>query len=450
LLFDPIVGPIVAASLSLASIDSLCLQGAEALIVDWGLVPSDVAGNPDARRRHVADTLACMPFVSDVLIAGDGSAPEPVPAPENAFSVPPRIVGMRKSLRAPLVACAIACGALLTTFIPGLLAFPIIGERVQDFDSSLKEGWLRGLEARKARLEAALGLECPALKAQETSLLPILASNLRVAPPEQSAPSTALPPAASPGPAAAAPMNMAERLDRGVVMVIAGDKLGSGFFIAPDLIVTNRHVVGGLRRVRIIGKRFGMLAGEVAAEGGDSQLSDFALLHVPPQSSAQPFVLAAPARALEPVISAGFPGLYMSTDPIFLRLKQGDESVVANLEPVLQSGIINHLQHYDAEAVTLVLHSAEIAPGNSGGPLVDGCGRVVGVNTFYRTERGQPNKARYALGADGLSAFLHGAGVEMQPKPEACAPVIVDALSNPTTQNGSAAPVADRQANQPR
>jgi hypothetical protein len=38
----------------------------------------------------------------------------------------------------------------------------------------------------------------------------------------------------------------------------------------------------------------------------------------------------------------------------------------------------------------------------------------------------------------------------MQPKADACAPVIVDALSNPTTQNGSAAPVADRQANQPR
>ncbi len=149
--------------------------------------------------------------------------------------------------------------------------------------------------------------------------------------------------------------------------------------------------------------------------GDEGTLTDFALLRLPAQSGGRALSVAPPGRPLTPVVASGFPGLHLGTDPIFARLREGDADASRDLVPVLQSGVVNHLQRYEAEAVTLVLHSAEIAPGNSGGPLVDYCGRVVGVNTFGRTDEQMPVTARYALGSDGLLAFLTKAGIAITP-----------------------------------
>jgi S1-C subfamily serine protease len=71
-----------------------------------------------------------------------------------------------------------------------------------------------------------------------------------------------------------------------------------------------------------------------------------------------------------------------------------------------------------------VLHGAEIAPGNSGGPLVGYCGRVLGVNTFAIADRNLPITARYALGADGLGRFLESIGAAARMEDKSCEPQV--------------------------
>jgi S1-C subfamily serine protease len=53
-----------------------------------------------------------------------------------------------------------------------------------------------------------------------------------------------------------------------------------------------------------------------------------------------------------------------------------------------------------------IAHSAAISAGNSGGPLVDTCGRVVGVNTFIRVSVDQASHAGYAIASDDILRFL--------------------------------------------
>lgn len=55
-----------------------------------------------------------------------------------------------------------------------------------------------------------------------------------------------------------------------------------------------------------------------------------------------------------------------------------------------------------------VQHTAAISPGNSGGPLVDSAGTVVGVNVGMMTEG---NSLNFSVGADQLAHFLEKSGI---------------------------------------
>jgi S1-C subfamily serine protease len=148
-------------------------------------------------------------------------------------------------------------------------------------------------------------------------------------------------------PIATANLDLASRIERGAALVITSNGIGSGFFVAPDKLVTNRHVLEGAARVLVAGKHIGVIPAEVVASGGADGFADFAVLRVEAQQGVIPFVLAMPTRVLTPVAAAGFPGLHLSTDPIFERLKQGDASAAAELSPVVTTGLINHLQRFD-------------------------------------------------------------------------------------------------------
>jgi S1-C subfamily serine protease len=228
-----------------------------------------------------------------------------------------------------------------------------------------------------------------------------------------------------------------------VVMIIADDVIGTGFFISRDLVVTNRHVVEQARRLFIAGKYVGLAPAQPVALGRETALTDFALLRVSPQPSVMPFGLAVPSRPMTPIIAAGYPGLHLTTDVMYQRLRSGDATAAAGLSPVFQTGVVSHLQPHAEQAVTLVIHGAEIAPGNSGGPLLDYCGRVVGVNTFGRTEERLPVTARYALGSDGLGAFLLSVGQDAALASEPCQPT----TSN--TEAASRAPASAETADSP-
>ncbi len=69
----------------------------------------------------------------------------------------------------------------------------------------------------------------------------------------------------------------------------------------------------------------------------------------------------------------------MQTDQNFQALLDGNIQSVPEL--AVTDGLISAVQNLPSGLVVMP-HTAAISRGNSGGPLVDRCGRVVGVNTF--------------------------------------------------------------------
>ena len=179
-------------------------------------------------------------------------------------------------------------------------------------------------------------------------------------------------------------------LEQQTVLVLAdlnGDLVnGSGFFVGPDLVVTNHHVVENASRIVVTNRALGRLhPAEILVAAGPFELTgaDFALLRI--HGINRPFFKVRNADStmkLQRVVASGFPGAIIETDPVYQALISGDTTAIPEMS--VSQGIVNTEQNF-AGLANVLIHTARISPGNSGGPLVDACGRVVGVNTFGRT-----------------------------------------------------------------
>jgi hypothetical protein len=216
-------------------------------------------------------------------------------------------------------------------------------------------------------------------------------------------------------------------LENGTVLILAmkaqGLSMGTGFFVAPDMVMTNNHVVSDLSdpRVYVTSRKIGtVLEGAVAAAAGGSRAggADFAVLRivspVPPQI--KPLGLGVEPAPLKEVVAAGYPGAVVGHDRNFLELLKGDARKAPEL--VLTRGEVSAIQNRD-RGLPSVVHTATISSGNSGGPLMDRCGRVVGINTFLTVaEAGQGGI--FAIGASGASRFLRANNVPFDWTEAAC------------------------------
>ena len=121
----------------------------------------------------------------------------------------------------------------------------------------------------------------------------------------------------------------------------------------------------------------------------------------------------------------------METDPHYRALLEGDPAAVPEL--TAQSGAVTVVQTFPTGS-EIIIHSADISPGNSGGPLVDSCGRVVGVNTFVNPDQqGTLRRLNFALHARELERFLDGAGVPYRASDGACQPQLAQVAPPPVT-----------------
>jgi S1-C subfamily serine protease len=154
-------------------------------------------------------------------------------------------------------------------------------------------------------------------------------------------------PVPRPGPEAGVPprqTNLAELLEQSVVLVLAPGQqeeggrralaTGSGFAIAPDLVVTNLHVVDGAQRVLVTNRLLGNpVAAEIVARtpNHDFGQPDFAVLRIGGQLP--PLQLAATAAPLVPVVAVGFPGFVVGAGDDFQQQAQlgGDAAIGALL-----------------------------------------------------------------------------------------------------------------------
>ena len=239
--------------------------------------------------------------------------------------------------------------------------------------------------------------------------------------------------------------NLAQLLDQATVLIVAPSasrpgslEVGSGFFIAADTIMTNDHVIQNAdpKKVFVFSTALGKsVQASVTARSGSPQIGgpDYAVLAVPPQMNIQPLALTTSVTQLEPVVAAGFPGAEEEMDRSFELLLNGAASTVPPV--ILTDGRISAIQTSDV-GYKILPHTAQISKGNSGGPLVDQCGRVVGIDTFESVQQDEAVHLNYALEASDAAAFLKSKHINVTVVNGAC----TGAAAAPAQRAQTAAP----------
>lgn len=217
-------------------------------------------------------------------------------------------------------------------------------------------------------------------------------------------------PSATPAPA---PSTVGELMEQATVFILSdyGDEIGmgSGFFVAPGIIATNRHVVQGAdARVFVGNKALGGMHPARVLAFSDNPDRDYSLLQVDSATAAKAPVLqvASGAKRTERVSAWGFPGYITGIDPKLKALLSGDDTSVP--EVVYSEGVVSVVLDQSPSAI---LHTASLSQGNSGGPLVNAEGIVVGINTFIKKADKSYSQASIALVGGDLAGFMKEHGV---------------------------------------
>jgi serine protease Do len=212
---------------------------------------------------------------------------------------------------------------------------------------------------------------------------------------------------------------------RGVVRVIIvekdGDQLvpvshGTGFAVTAERIVTNSHVVEQARQDH------DLFIGIVPSDGGEavygrlvavSTRNDLALvattkaMHLPPLT-----ISGNPSAEAGAVVAVGYPQ----------NVDRAQGLAMADLfraQPPVESNGSLAGRRPSREFDTL-LHTAPIARGSSGGPLLDSCGRVIGVNSFGAESEGADAGFYFAISTRELLPFLRATAITPQINDQPC------------------------------
>ncbi|HEY6318476.1 MAG TPA: MarP family serine protease [Acidimicrobiia bacterium] len=161
---------------------------------------------------------------------------------------------------------------------------------------------------------------------------------------------------------------------------------GSGALVAPGVIVTNAHVVAGERATTVLVPNLGPLNAVVVAFDPDR---DLAVLRIPT-------IHVAPLAISDAQVG--------DTGGVFGYPGGGNEAEApARVAERIQADGTDIYHQAPTQRDVLVL-AAKLVPGNSGGPLVNVHGQVVGL--AFAVDPSASSTA-YALATDEVNAVLH-------------------------------------------
>jgi S1-C subfamily serine protease len=169
-----------------------------------------------------------------------------------------------------------------------------------------------------------------------------------------------------------------------IASIATGTTVGSGFFVRPDLVVTNAHVVEGQSSLLLEAGGNKYTARVIMVSTG----YDLAVLQVSNPNPSQATLrlgTAASVRAGKEVIAIGY--------------------ALGTLSNTVTRGIVSAIRL--TGNVTLIQTDAAINHGNSGGPLLDRTGQVIGINSMgIEKEDGQG--LGFAIAVDHAKQLLAG------------------------------------------
>ena len=190
---------------------------------------------------------------------------------------------------------------------------------------------------------------------------------------------------------------------KGDAPLLSGTVSGTGFFVTPNVVITNYHVVVGAKKIEITFQNEYTLSATVLSK---DESNDVAILSVQGlESRVTPFKLGKTntVREGERVYTIGFP---LSND-LGTRHK-------------ISEGLVNGLTGLKDDPTVFQI-SIPIQPGNSGGPLILNDGRVVGITSsglnsvYYLRKTGSvPQNVNFAIKADYIMPLLDVAGIPVE------------------------------------
>jgi S1-C subfamily serine protease len=191
-------------------------------------------------------------------------------------------------------------------------------------------------------------------------------------------------PAPEPLPATASLEDVVSRVLPAVASITAGPSRGTGFFIKPDQVLTNAHVIQGQTSVTLqVGNATYNARVQTVSTG-----SDLALLQV------------LGANPNQPVLTMGS-GTHLRVGQEVIAVG----SALGVLSNTVTRGIVSAVRQVGN--ITLIQTDAAINPGNSGGPLVDRAGSVIGVNSLAVAAQAGQGLA-FAVAIDHATDLLDG------------------------------------------
>ncbi|MGE5505428.1 MAG: S1C family serine protease [Actinomycetota bacterium] len=158
----------------------------------------------------------------------------------------------------------------------------------------------------------------------------------------------------------AAPINQhMDKVRASAVTILSDGGHGSGFFFSRDgYVLTNQHVVGDAKMVTVRLPSGREMMGEVIRR---HKLRDVALILVEEQGyPALPMRRGEPVRIGDEVFAIGAP----------LEVK---------LSGTVTKGIVSAIRRDERDGQEMIQGDVSIHPGNSGGPLLDDKGNVIGI-----------------------------------------------------------------------